>query len=305
MSGVLIGIDGGGTHTTLAVADAAGRELIRRDAPPGLVDPRDPDAAAEMIAQQARDALAAAGQDGPAAALCAGLAGVGDAAVRDTVRAALERARIAARVLVTTDGEAALEGSLGGGPGILLISGTGSIAYARGEDGRVERCGGWGMVAGDQGSGYWIGRESLVHALRAHDGRGRSTPLLSHLLRATGLAEAPEIPRWLAGVQKAQVAALAREVLGLAAEGDPVSNLILDQAARDLADHAAALFRRLSPWTEPVAVVLHGGLASQARYALHLHNALRALQLPLEVRPAMADAVTGALRLAAATAAAG
>jgi hypothetical protein len=89
---------------------------------------------------------------------------------------------VAERVLVTTDGAIALEGALGGCPGILLIAGTGSVGYARGADGRVERCGGWGMIVGDEGSAWSLGRNGLAAALRAADGRGPHTPLLPQLL---------------------------------------------------------------------------------------------------------------------------
>ncbi|HEX8243346.1 MAG TPA: BadF/BadG/BcrA/BcrD ATPase family protein, partial [Longimicrobium sp.] len=148
---VFAGIDGGGTKTTLALADDDGRELARRVGPAGLVDPRDPTATAEMLAELVRDALAEAGLAEKPAALCAGLAGVGNERERRQVEAALAAAEVAGRVRVVTDGEIALDGALGGRAGILIIAGTGSVAYGQAEDGRVERCGGWGMVVGDEG----------------------------------------------------------------------------------------------------------------------------------------------------------
>src|SRR5690606_5383094 len=117
------------------------------------------------------EALASAGIPGPVAALCAGLAGVGNRAEREVVERTLASARLAERVCVISDGETALYGAFAGGPGILLIAGTGSVGYARGEDGRVERCGGWGMLVGDEGSGFGLGRAGLRAALRSADGR--------------------------------------------------------------------------------------------------------------------------------------
>src|SRR5690606_35162334 len=134
-------------------------------------------------------AARSAGLEGPARALCAGLAGVGNATEREIVEAAFRRARVADVVAVVSDGEIALHGALRGGPGILVIAGTGSVAYGRGEDGRVERCGGWGMVVGDEGSGYQTGRAGLRAALHAVDGRGAPTELLTDLLGVLGLAE--------------------------------------------------------------------------------------------------------------------
>jgi glucosamine kinase len=124
------------------------------DGPAGLVDPRRPTATAEMLTALVREALAAAELEGPAHSLCAGLAGVGNAAEREMVESALAREGVARNVCVRSDGETALHGALGGEAGLLLVAGTGSIAYGRSEDGRVERCGGWGMVTGDEGSGY-------------------------------------------------------------------------------------------------------------------------------------------------------
>jgi len=143
---ILAGVDGGGTKTLVALADESGRELVRHTGPAGLVDPRHPTAAAEVVAAVVREAVAAAGLAGTPAVLCAGLAGVGNRAEREAVRGALLAAGVAARVEVVTDGETALEGSLGGEAGILLIAGTGSVAYGRGPDGRVER---WREVAMD------------------------------------------------------------------------------------------------------------------------------------------------------------
>ncbi|HEX2092843.1 MAG TPA: hypothetical protein VHG28_10595, partial [Longimicrobiaceae bacterium] len=102
------GVDGGGTKTVVALADEEGRELVRRQGAAGLVDPRDPTAAAETVIALVQDAAREAGLAGPAAVLCAGLAGVGNPAEREAVREALAAARIACRVRVATDGEIAL-----------------------------------------------------------------------------------------------------------------------------------------------------------------------------------------------------
>ncbi len=107
----LVGIDGGGTRTTLALAAEDGTEIARRTGAPGLVDPRHPAAGAELLALLVREAIAAAGRPGPASALCAGLAGVGNAAERGIVEESLRRAEIAERVLVRSDGETALHGA--------------------------------------------------------------------------------------------------------------------------------------------------------------------------------------------------
>lgn len=294
----LIGIDGGGTRTTLAIADAQGHELLRRTGPAGLVDPRRPAATAEMLTGLVQEALALAQLPHPVSALCAGLAGVGNRAEREVVETSLRRAGIADRVVVRSDGQTALHGALGGGPGILLIAGTGSVAYGRSEAGVVERCGGWGMVVGDEGSGYAIGRAALCAALRAVDGRGEGTELVGALLGALGLSTPDAIPPWAGRADKAEIAALAVHALRLAGEGDPPARAVVARAAEDLADHAGALLLRLGPWTAPVGVVLHGGVARDPAFVGYMERELARLRPVVELRDAAADAVTGAVRFA-------
>jgi glucosamine kinase len=294
----LVGIDGGGTRTTLALADRDGKEILRRTGPAGLVDPRRPTATAEMLTALVREAFAAAGLEGPAYALCAGLAGVGNVAEREMVESALSREGVARHVTVRSDGETALHGALAGEAGILLVAGTGSIAYGRSEDGRVERCGGWGMVVGDEGSGYALGRAALAAALRDVDGRGAPTRLRPALMQAIGLSLPDAVPPWAGRAEKYEIAALAVHVLRLAAEGDEVATDLARRSAAALAEHAAALVTRLHPWSGPIPVVFHGGVARDPVYGGFLVRALAELAMGLDPREGLADAVTGAVRFA-------
>lgn len=292
------GVDGGGTRTTLVLADEAGRELARRAGSAGLVDPRDPRASAAVVAALVRDAVRGAGLPGRPAALCAGLAGVGNPAEREAVRAALEDAGVAGLVSVATDGEIALEGALGGGAGLLLIAGTGSVAYGRADDGRVERCGGWGMWIGDEGSGYAIGRGGLLAAVRWADGRGPRTVLLDRLLQLLELDGPRAIPPWVGRAAKADIAALAKEVIAAAEEDDEAARAVVEEAAAGIAEHAEALWSRLAPWDGEVPVVFHGGVLGSPLVAGAVRARLDASPRPFVVRAPAADAVDGALRFA-------
>ena len=299
----VIGIDGGGTRTTVALADEQGVEVLRRTGPPGLVDPRNPAASAEVLVALIREATEEAGCDGPAAALCAGLAGVGNAAEREVVRAALAEEGVARRVVVVGDGETALEGAFEGEAGILVIAGTGSIAYGRSEDGRVERCGGWGMVVGDEGSAYGTGRAALIAALRAHDGRDPATQLLPALLDALGLRTPDEIPPWAGRAEKTEIAALAPLVARVAAEGDECAEQIVATAAHELARLVASLAERLAPWTDAPRVVFFGGMFRTPGFADQVEEAvMRSVPGGVQRQEAAEDAVGGALRMALALA---
>lgn len=296
-TGHVIAIDGGGTASRVAVADGKGKEILRHVGPPGLVDPRDPEATVRSLLGVIRDAAAEADVELPVEGLCAGLAGVGDRPLREKVRSALARDGVARRVDVVPDGEIALHGALGDEPGVLLIAGTGSIAYARGPDGQVERCGGWGIILGDDGSGYDIARSALAASLRAHDGRGRRTELLPTVLSALDLADPSGIPSWVGRASKAEVAALAPRVLELADEGDAVATDIVEAAAGALVRHVTALLQRIGTWA-PVVVVFHGGVLSTPAYARRVEARLATLPVPAQRRDPRADAITGAIRMA-------
>lgn len=296
--GIVVGVDGGGTHTTVAIADGEGRELLRREGLPGLVDPRNPAASGFVIVTLLQQALHDAGVSAPVDTLCAGLAGVGNEAERLAVADALSAGGIARRVHVVTDGEIALEGALGAEPGILLVAGTGSVAYGRAEDGRVERCGGWGWVMGDEGSAVAIAREALRAALRSDDGRGPATELLPRILTRLGLTDPAELPPWVGRAEKGEIAALADLIAGSAEADDWVALEILEAAAAEMALHAGALARRLAPWTAERAMVFHGGLFASSLFTESVASAVRAHAPGFRLRSAAADAVTGAVKLA-------
>lgn len=294
----VIGVDGGGTATRIAVAEDDGRELLRRTGAAGLIDPRKPAASATALVRLIREVAAESNTPLPVGALCAGLAGAGATHHRDRILAELATAGVADRLAVIPDGEIALEGALAGTPGILLIAGTGSGAWGRGEDGRVARCGGWGMVVGDEGSGYAIARAALRAVLRAEDGRGEATALLPPLLAALDVAEAGDVPARIGAAEKAEIAALAPLVFRQAASGDGVAAGIVDHAVTELARHVKALIDRLGPWSAPVPVVFHGGVFREPALAESVESRLGAGAVSVVRREAAADAVTGAVRVA-------
>lgn len=185
----------------------------------------------------------------------ASLAGLGLPGVNgpDEVAAlqALLRARTGVDVVVADDAEVALLGAFAGAPGIVVSAGTGSNAIGRDGRGVTARAGGHGFLLGDEGSGYWIGSQSLRAALRSADGTGpRSRALEDAVTDAYGAS--------LAGIVR-QVhsaptdrASVARITPVVAALDDCVVGEILARAARHLASLAAALRHRLGPL--PVAM---------------------------------------------------
>ncbi len=301
---LFVGIDGGGTRATALAVDGEGKQLARVEGVAGLVLPDRPEAGVDGLADLAARAVRAAAGDAPADALCCALAGAGREAARAAVERGLAARHVALRVHVTTDAHAALVDAFGKGPGILLVAGTGSIAWGRSAHGRTARTGGWGVLLGDEGSGYALALAGLRAWLRAADGRGTATALAALLPDALGLAgdadaAAAAVVPWAAHADKAAIAALAPVVLEAAAAGDEVAGRLADEAAAALARHVAALHRRLGPWAAPVPVALSGGVIASGRTLRpRVETALGRLAIELEILPRRVDGARGAATLA-------
>ncbi len=296
---IFVGIDGGGTHTTALATDAGGRELARVAGEAGIVDVREPAARAGSLAALARRAAEATGA-GRVEALCCGLAGAGREPERLGLEEALRATGVAERVRVTTEAEAAMADAFGtGGTGILVIAGTGSIAWGRDARGRTARAGGWGLLLGDEGSAYALGMAALHAVVRAHDGRGNPTTLTSSVLHATGVAAPEGLVGWSAAASKGDVGALAPLVCVAANAGDIAAKSILDGAAHELATHVLALNARLGPWSEPPLLALAGGLVGPGGpLRERVIAAVERLLVPVRPLERPVDAAAGAASIA-------
>lgn len=232
----VLGIDGGGTKTDVAVADRSGR-VVRRLRAEGLdpVGGQDWEAVLRGIAAEV----------GPVAQAVLGLPFHGEiAAVSDAQRSAAARI-FGPGTLVLNDVEIAFDGALGGEEGVLVLAGTGSMAWARGPLG-THRVGGWGEMFGDEGSAYWIGREALAWMSQELDGR-RDGALATALLPRMGIASG-SLSAWAYGLDdprapRARIAGLAQEVSALARAGQPEAVALMAAAAGQLAQQGMTAAR--------------------------------------------------------------
>lgn len=271
MSNIVVGIDGGGTKTHVIVADGRGKQLSSLTGAASAVKPGDALHSAEVIGALVRDALALAEQEDRPRAIVAGVAGVGREQERRALLRALEGEGLAEDVQVIADAQVALEDAFGEGAGILLVAGTGSVAFGRGPTGTVVRCGGWGPVIGDEGSGAWIGRRALSVVTAAHDGREPDTRLVGALLTALELDEVDGLVAWAAEATPADLAKLAMPVLTLAAERDLRANSICTIAAEELVIHVRTLARQLfTDERAAVPVALAGGMMHRGSFLRRL-----------------------------------
>ena len=260
MSRLAIGVDGGGTRARVVVLDERGRELHRGEGLGAVVTAAEPQVAAAAVREAVERALADSAGAPAGSVLWAGLSGAGLPEARAAAEGALIDLRIADRVVVGTDAEAAFHDAFGAGPGILLIAGTGSVALARAPDGSAVRAGGWGSYLGDEGSGFRIGLDALHAVVRADDGRDPPTVLREAVLEALGLERARPLVGWIASASKAEVAALVPLVVRAAADGDEAARSILARAVDELVSHVGTVHRRAGPWPEPPDLALSGGL---------------------------------------------
>ena len=298
MQDLIVGMDAGGTKTR-AFAVTRGGEIVGRGAGGGanLLSSPDPQGS---IAAALREALAGRVPD----AVVLACAGGEREAERARGRAILEALLgPAVAVGVTHDAKAALYAGNPAGCGVVLISGTGSIAYGRNDQGAEARCGGWGHLVGDEGSAVWIGQEGLRAASYDHDGRGSPTTITRHLLDDLGVIDFNGVLPLLYGRPYPSPAILAstRAVARAFAEHDGIAVNIVQRGSRLLAGMAATVARELL--LEGGPVYLAGGAFENVR---PLEKAVRTELLSVlpraAVEPVGEEPALGAARLAAALA---
>lgn len=280
-----LGVDGGQSSTTALIGDATGRVLgVGRGGPCNHVAASEGRGKFIQAIQSALNQACAHAEIESASVrfrgACLGLSGgPGD---KESILAEILAAD---RVLVTDDARIALTGATAGQPGIVVIAGTGSIAWGRNSGGRTARAGGWGYLFGDEGGGFWIARQALRAALRWEEGWGVPTSLRARLLDFTGARNindllhrcyTPQFPR-------PRVAGLSVLVNHAAESGDPSALEILDTAARELALLAIAVRVQLFAG-EPTVVAYSGGVF-QSRIMLARFRAWMASEAGVQVTP--------------------
>ncbi len=296
-----LGIDGGQSSTTALIADETGQVVGSGSS--GPCNHVTSSEAAVKFRSVVGECIAAACRQAaidPAAtefaAACLGFSG--GAADKESYSRELIRS---ARIKVTHDAEIALSGATAGEPGIIVIAGTGSIAFGRNAEGRTARAGGWGYIFGDEGGAFDLVRRALRAALRMEEGWGPETTLRTLLLEATKAANAndvlhafysPEYPR-------SRIAQLAPAVTHAAEEGDAVAVALLDEAADQLTRYAAGVYRNLFH-AEIVPVAYIGGVFQSALvldgFSKRLQQAIACPVIAPRLNPA-AGAVLDAMRL--------
>lgn len=263
--GLVLGIDGGGTKTEVAVTSTKAKKLLTLTEKATRLETIGVDRASEIIEnsihrildelQVNKDAILSA---------CFGFGGL------DTIKDKKQANSIANEIFpnldnlsVTSDSIIGLHSGTFGDPGLCIISGTGALIGGVNLEGTTDRVNGWGHLFGDLGSAYYIGQEAVIKSLEAFDGRGENTSLKDRIVKRlpiNRIAEATDHFYRLDDRVK-KIAELSVEVNKAAVAGDEVAKNILSSAAKELSRSATTLIKKLDlDSMKHVPIVLIGGV---------------------------------------------
>ncbi len=252
-----VGLDSGGTKTECWLGDE--RQVLARAVCPTVKLTR----VSQEVATQRLRALLAQVSAASGVRLeqvlrtCVGAAGLSIAEVREWVTRVVGE-MVGGELLVCGDDEIALDSAFCGGPGILVIGGTGSAVLGRCSDGRRFKAGGWGPGIGDEGSGFWIGREAVRRAFLAMDG-GVETGLLEAVRRAWGVEDLNGMVAYANRLPGPEYAALAPVVMQCAEAGDSVAGEVLRMAGDELAAQVGVVWAKMREHCERMGKVAYTG----------------------------------------------
>jgi N-acetylglucosamine kinase-like BadF-type ATPase len=301
MTRLYLGIDGGQSSTTALIADETGRVIGRgRGGPCNHVSTSEGRAkfrsAVGKCLEQAYQEAKLEASSITFAAVCFGFSGGAedkDAYARELIRSN--------RYKITHDAEIALAGATAGEPGIVIIAGTGSIAFGRNARGETGRAGGWGYIFGDEGGAFDLSRRALRATLQYEEGWGPETVLRQLLLEATGAATGDELlHRFYGSFDRSYIASLAVLVTQAAEHGDAVAIDLFQQAAEKLAWFVEGVYRILFYHGEVVPIAYVGGVFQSStlreQLAISVEESIACKLAAPQLSPA-AGALLEALRL--------
>ncbi len=293
---ILSGIEGGATKTVSVVGSETGKLLgvghggSSNYLTAGIAKMK------KSLSDSLQTALETGGVHGPPETVYAGLAGVGLLDSQREVVVVVQEATRAKRVLINSDGYVALYGSFVGNPGMVVISGTGSIAMGFNEQGKCARVGGWGHLLGDEGSAFHIGVEGIRAAAKSHDGSLPPTSLAERALSFFHIRRMEELIQvfHLKDLSKEEVAAFSTEVMEAASNGDEVAVSIVNSECAALKAMVKTLQTKLSLKIPRLALL--GGVFEGSEW--FRKKLVEELGNDFEIVRPLHRAVTGAFMLA-------
>jgi N-acetylglucosamine kinase-like BadF-type ATPase len=294
---IFLGIDAGGTKTECALGDEH-RVLGTSIAGTAKIRKVGEDAAGQALETGVQDVCRKTDiNPQQITQTCIGISGSSIPEVVDWTYGVLKQL-VAGEIKVVNDTLIAHHAAFQGGPGVLVIAGTGSNVLGINERGETARAGGWGPIISDEGSGFWIGRTAVAQAMRAHDS-GNSTALLNAVMKAWKLVTREEVVSMANANPPPDFASLLPEVLRSADSGDALAREILVSAANELGQLTRIVIRRLWPGPAEISVATTGGVFVHSPDIRQMFaNAVRAERPEAQVNDTPVHPVLGALSIA-------
>ena len=298
----IIGIDGGGTKTIGILTTETGQHLAQVQSGPAnyhVVGEAKTRTVLEEVVEKLYEKAGIPSRS--SVRFCLGMAGLGRAADRKVIGRICDEIGISKNRILTHDAHIALVGGTEKQEGVIVISGTGAIAYGINADGKEARASGWGYLLGDEGSGYDIAMRGLRAVTRAADGRGDPTELTNRILNRLELNEPGELIRWVHAASRDTIAQLAEIVFDAARTTDTVAECIVNEAADELGCAAVSVIEQLK-FTESFDIVLSGGnFVHQAMFVDKLRRRFEEIQPEVSVQLPKNEPAYGAVLLAQAS----
>ena len=289
-------IDAGGTKTRCLLADESQVLARATTGSVKLMRVGEPEASARLQAVLKEVALTANVALTEVSQTCIGIAGLSIEAVREWAERELRKS-VGGNLILAGDEEIALDGAFRGGPGILIIAGTGSNVLGRAADGAMYHAGGWGPALGDEGSGFWIGQEALRAGFWAKD-RGISTNLLTEIGEFWGAKSLGEIVEMANARPGPDFPALAPVVVRCAEAGDELASAVLERAGAELAEQVALVVLKMQesgPQTQIQAAYTGSVLEHISLVRSAMIEALKTSSPGVNVVEGAVDSLEGAL----------
>ncbi|HVO59535.1 MAG TPA: BadF/BadG/BcrA/BcrD ATPase family protein [Terriglobales bacterium] len=296
---IFLGIDAGGSKTTCVVGDETSVLATATTEGSNVIRWGEAEARRQLDEAISQACASADVKLADVRRICIGMAGAARPAISSIVKNMVAEI-YPGEIEVVGDMVIAMQAAFEKKPGVVVIAGTGSIAYGRNKDGQTARAGGWGYAISDEGSGNWIGRNAVSGVMRAQDEDEASpTGLALSILHAWHLQTLDELVRAANASPSPDFSNLFPHVLAAADGGDPIARTVLTQAGAELAGLAKIVTARLFEESPNVPVAMSGGVFRNSALVRNVfYNSLRSEYPQATVGATVVEPVKGALELA-------
>ncbi len=296
---IFLGIDAGGSKTSCVVGDESAVLASATTEGSNVIRWGEAEARTQVHAAIEQACSGAKVKLSEVRRICVGMAGAARPVISSIVKSIVAEI-YSGEIEVVGDMVIAMQAAFAGKPGLIVIAGTGSIAYGRDKEGHTARAGGWGFAISDEGSGYWIGRSAVSGVMRAQDEDEASpTGLALSILHAWHLQTLDELVRAANASPSPDFSNLFPHVLAAAEAGDAIARTVLTQAGAELAGLAKIVIARLFEDAANVPVAMSGGVFRNSALVRNVfYNSLRSEYPQATVSTTVVEPVQGALELA-------